>query len=462
SRYREAEEALNKAHEIHSRIGNDLGTANALQGLGSIYRAQSRYREAEDALKKAHGIHSRIGNDLGTANALDGLGSIYRGQSRYREAEEALKKAHEIHSRIGSDLGTANALDGLGSIYRAQSRYREAGEALNKAHEIHSRIGNHMGTANALLGLGELHRTQSRSQEAEQCLTKAQHIYSLIGDDLGTGNTFRMLGLLLSERGQHDKAQSLFCQALSAYDREGSSFDRAQTLLLLAQTHLIKRNSLEAEESLNEALIIGIQLGDDRLQAPCLALLSQIFSSGLKYSVALAATLHARVGCRQTGDDDILRGAVLHDHAKAFLVQSKYGQAKDAYSLSRALFFRAGDARGEASALRSLGTLSTLQGQFELAANRFAQARSTSIAISDYDGELMALGCLMGACLLQSNIAGLKSYCREALKIYDRTQWSGSKVPSARPRKRFHDHLDASDRPLKKSRPSEYSYDKIS
>ncbi|KAG8903403.1 hypothetical protein FRC01_009208, partial [Tulasnella sp. 417] len=324
-------------------------------------------------------------------------------------------------------MGTANALQGLGEIYRAQSRNREAEEALKKALEIHSRIGNDMGTANALQGLGDLHRTQSRSQEAEKCLTKAQHIYSLIGDDLGTGNTLRSLGLLLSERGQHDKAQSLFCEALSAYDREGSSFSRAQTLLYLAATYLTKGNFVEAEGSLNEALIISIQLGDDRLQARPLALLSRIFSSGSQYSVTFAAPLHTRAARRQTGDDDILRGAALHDHGKAFLIQSKYGQAQaDAYSLSRALFSRAGDARGEASALRSLGTLYTLQGQFELAANRFAQARSTSVAISDYDGELMALGCLMGACLLQNKFAGLRSYCVEALKIYDRTQYLGS------------------------------------
>ncbi|KAG8901432.1 hypothetical protein FRC01_009847, partial [Tulasnella sp. 417] len=389
---------------------------------------------AEEALEKAHEIHSRISNHLGTASALQGLGEIYRAQSRDREAEEALKKALDIHSRIGSDLGTANALQLLGEIYCARSRNREAEEALEKAHEICSRIGNDLGTANALLCLAELHRTQSRSQEAEEYLTKAQHIYSLIGDDLGTGNTLRILGMLLSQRGQHDKAQSLFYQALSAYDRQGSSFGRAQTLPRLAVTYLTEGNFVEAEESLNEALIIGIQLDDDRLQAPCLALLSRIFSSGSKYSVTLAAPLHARVACRQTGDDDILRGAVLHDHGKAFLVDSEYGQAEDAYSLSRVLFSRAGDARGEASALRSLGTLYTVQGQFELAVNRFAQARSTSIAISDYDG--------------------LKSYCVEALKIYDRTQWSGSKVPSARPRKRLHDHLDASDRPLKKSRSS--------
>ncbi|KIO26994.1 hypothetical protein M407DRAFT_23687 [Tulasnella calospora MUT 4182] len=191
-----------EAHEIHSPIGNDIGVANAVDGLGHIYRAQLKNQEAEKAFRQAHEIHSRIGNDLGAANAgaheihsrignftgvanaVDGLGHIYRAQLKNQEAElRALREAHEIHSRIGNDIGVANAVDGLGHIYRAQSKNQEAEKAFREAHEIHSRIGSDLGAANALLGLGQIYRAQSKNQEAEKAFREAHEIHYGIGSE---------------------------------------------------------------------------------------------------------------------------------------------------------------------------------------------------------------------------------------------------------------------------------------
>ncbi|KIO27170.1 hypothetical protein M407DRAFT_23587 [Tulasnella calospora MUT 4182] len=88
--------------------------------------------------------------------------------------------------------------------------------------------------------------------------------------------------------------------------------------------------------------------------------------------------------------------------------------------------------RANTAKLRSLihlpGPYSLARGRLELATKRFAQARSTSAGISDRDGEVMALGCLMGACFQQGKLAGLRASCVDALRIYGRTQWSTTKV----------------------------------
>ncbi|KIO32086.1 glycoside hydrolase family 5 protein [Tulasnella calospora MUT 4182] len=427
----EAEKALREAHEIHSRIGDDLGAANALHGLGEIYRAQSRNQEAEKALREAHEIHSRIGNDLGAANALDGLGDIYRARSRYQEAENAYSQAHEIHSRIGNDLGAANALHGLGEIYRAQSKNQEAEKALREAHKIHSRIGHDLGAANALLGLGEIYRAQSKNQEAEKALREAHDIHCRIGNDLGAASALDGLGMLFIHQHLLDEAQSSFCQALLAHRRAGPPFSLAQTLLYLGELYRHRGNYLQAEGSLTEALTIGVQLNNNWLQGRALSALARISSSQSKYSATMAAPLQPGAAASERIGDDIRRGMALHNMGKTFLIQSEYGQAEESYSLARAVFLRADDGRGEASALRSLGTLYAVQGRLELAAKRFAQARSTSAGIYDHDGEVMALGGLMGACLQQGNLAGLRAYCVDALRIYGQTQWSITKVYTA-------------------------------
>lgn len=129
--------------------------------------------------------------------------------------------------------------------------------------------------------------------------------------------------------------------------------------------------------------------------------------------------------------DDYRHAAVLHELGKKFLIKSKYGEADESYRLACALFSRAGDGRGAASALRSLGTLYNVQERLELATECFAQARRISAGISDQEGELRALGCLMGACLQQPRLAGLRSYCVDALKLYARIQWYNDKVCAA-------------------------------
>ncbi|KAG8926537.1 hypothetical protein FRC01_008718 [Tulasnella sp. 417] len=241
----------------------------------------------------------------------------------------------------------------------------------------------------------------------------------------------RALGMVLRDGRQDEQAQSLFSQALSAYNRAGSCVKQAGALLYLATTYVTGHKHLQAEESLNQALTILIQLNDDRLQEPALELLAWIFRDQCSYSATLAAPLQTGAAVYEGMGDRILRAAALHNLGKTFLLQKKYGQAEDSYSSALAIFSSAGDARGEASALRSLGTLYTLQRRLDLAKERFTQARSTSVSISDHEGELMALGCLMGACLLQSKRAGLRSYCVEALKIHHRAHRSTSRVSPA-------------------------------
>lgn len=48
------------------------------------------------------------------ANALGGLGNVYRAQSRYEVAMKALTEAHEIHGHLNNELGVGSALVDLG------------------------------------------------------------------------------------------------------------------------------------------------------------------------------------------------------------------------------------------------------------------------------------------------------------------------------------------------------------
>jgi len=78
----EAEGPLNRALAIYRQIGDRLGEANALAGLGDAALAQARYGEAEGFYQQALPMYRQIGGRLGEANALAHLGDAALARAR--------------------------------------------------------------------------------------------------------------------------------------------------------------------------------------------------------------------------------------------------------------------------------------------------------------------------------------------------------------------------------------------
>ncbi|KIO20492.1 hypothetical protein M407DRAFT_29854 [Tulasnella calospora MUT 4182] len=88
-----------QAQEIYARIGNEQGLANAILGLGTVYRVQHKYAEAEELYTRAQEIYNRVGNGLGRANTLHGLGQVNREQGRRMEAASFYAQARDLYSQ---------------------------------------------------------------------------------------------------------------------------------------------------------------------------------------------------------------------------------------------------------------------------------------------------------------------------------------------------------------------------
>ncbi|KAG8949693.1 hypothetical protein FRC00_008045, partial [Tulasnella sp. 408] len=147
-----------QAHDIYSRIGHENGQANALYGLGEVYRDQSKYDQAAFIYSEAQKIYTRIGNGKGKADASYGLGAVYHQQSKYEQAVSIYSEAQRLYARIGNDKCRADALYGLAAGYHHQSKDDQAGWSYNEAEELYARVGHGVGQANALYRLGELYR----------------------------------------------------------------------------------------------------------------------------------------------------------------------------------------------------------------------------------------------------------------------------------------------------------------
>ncbi|KAG8962070.1 hypothetical protein FRC00_010427 [Tulasnella sp. 408] len=85
--------------------GRKVRSADLLLELGRMYSLQNDTMLAEARYQMAIDVAVLTKDDTTMANALIGLGEVYKAQSKYSEAENAFVEARAILSRINNDTG---------------------------------------------------------------------------------------------------------------------------------------------------------------------------------------------------------------------------------------------------------------------------------------------------------------------------------------------------------------------
>ncbi|KAG8904304.1 hypothetical protein FRC01_008791, partial [Tulasnella sp. 417] len=172
-----------------------------------------------------------------------------------------------------------------------------------------------------------------------------------------------------------------FRKAIVMYKFAGLDQRQARTLAAISRLQHDQGNYVEAENSLLEAITIGINPAPNELPADASAVLELLsLSDG---------------GEEVEGEAARIRADMLGRLGYLCLKQAKYVDAEEFYQLSQAMYTSLGDGTSEARELRHLGRLYGIQERHEEATEHFAQARVASAGIGDYDGEVKALDGLM-------------------------------------------------------------------
>jgi tetratricopeptide (TPR) repeat protein len=145
-RLQAALESHRAALEVHTRVGNPVGRANAHANIGDVLLAQGKLGEALLSHREAFRLYTRLENLIGRANALNRIGSVYIRLQEPEEALGALQEALSLNRRIGNPLGQASDLAGISSAYLAQGKPREALEALRQSQALYRQLGLAVGS----------------------------------------------------------------------------------------------------------------------------------------------------------------------------------------------------------------------------------------------------------------------------------------------------------------------------
>ncbi|MFE4974812.1 tetratricopeptide repeat protein [Kitasatospora sp. NPDC056651] len=175
---------LERAVRLSEQDSSDnglLSLARSLHTLALTRRKQGLEAEAERNHGSALQLYRRLGNDAGTAAALNGLGTIHHDRGELPQAIELCTEAMELVSRTVDRSGTADVLRTL-AVIRATLGEREAALPLfERAIGIYRELGSWTDEDRALCLQTDSLVAMGRTAEAMAAMERVLALRELMG-----------------------------------------------------------------------------------------------------------------------------------------------------------------------------------------------------------------------------------------------------------------------------------------
>ena len=187
-----AEQALALFHDL----GDRLGLADALNGLGVVHRLAGHYPAAATCYQQALDLFRDLGNQHGQSDALCNLSHLYCLTGNYLAARAYAEQVLELAREAGRRRDQAFALSYLGLVQRLTGDYEAATASQQQSLELGCDLRDPGIQAWALCELGLLQRLEGDYPGAAISQQRALDLFCDLGDRWGQGHALNALGLI--------------------------------------------------------------------------------------------------------------------------------------------------------------------------------------------------------------------------------------------------------------------------
>ncbi|MBK6405262.1 MAG: sigma 54-interacting transcriptional regulator [Holophagales bacterium] len=222
--YGAARSGLERAFEIHRRLGSPLGQAQTAVGLGACDEVLGRWDEAEasyrlalDLLGDAHG-HAGI-------DARAALGNLLRKRGDLDRAERSLFDTLDAARGTGEAPLVASVLLSLALLERDRERLDEARRHLDQVVQTLSEGGATDGLGRALADSAELAFRMGEIERCERETAEAGHLARGLGDRHTLARIQSLQARLSHHARQTGEADRLFEDAVRGLSDIGAVYD---------------------------------------------------------------------------------------------------------------------------------------------------------------------------------------------------------------------------------------------
>ena len=369
-------------------------------------RKAASLREAVTVYEQAIPLLKEQGLRKEEADALNGIGYIYRRLSEFEKAIPYLEKSSTINKEIGNTNGEITALLNMGQALRYLGRIEEAVSRINQGLALSRESGNKEKEAAALNGLGIIRFNTGEIRKALDHLGAAAAIFEETGKELPQATLLNNIGIINRLYGYRDNAIESYQKALKIFRAKKHKAGEADILLNLAAIYSDEFRISQALDQFEVALSIFRESGDRQRQAVVLNNIGVLYNRLGDYPKSLdyygqSAELAEKIGNKRQLSTALQNLGIVHgnlgDSDKAIV------RLESALGISRELK----DAQKEGRVLSSIGVIHGKNGNRELAKSFFEQALEIHRRIGDRiaeAGTLFELGQLLHA-MNQSDMA---------------------------------------------------------
>lgn len=260
---------LFRDQETHLTEAQRRVLAEALNGLGFVYREQGNFDQARNSHLQALKLSEQSDDRQREAEALNYLGVLARYQRQFATSHRYLQQALAIWQAIGDRTGEGTSLTNLADVTREMGDYSQAQAYCVTALAIIQATGHRWQEINVWILLGVLYQELGELTTAQTSLHQGLEVARQIGDEAGQNYLESNLGLVLRDLGDLAGAEALFNHRLKLYETEQNEYEMSFYLSYLSTVSLqagqLHQAVAQAEQALalRQKLALHLNIVDD-------------------------------------------------------------------------------------------------------------------------------------------------------------------------------------------------------
>jgi predicted ATPase/serine/threonine protein kinase len=245
--------------EARTRATFALGTL--LATMGEMEKAIQIHTEVLSAFRE-------LGDQRGTAVALNAIGTCYYLWQRADEAEAPYAEALSIFRGLGDEQAVARTLSNVAGMALERGDVNRAASLLKEVRETSARHRDTSGEGWALNFEAQVELRRGDRAAADRLFLEALTRFQSIRDTWGTGDSLLALGHLACDMGAGDQARQRFAEAHAVFTEVGDIRGLVRVIEAFARLAAEDRDAVRALTLAGAAAALRQRLGTPLPPAP--------------------------------------------------------------------------------------------------------------------------------------------------------------------------------------------------
>jgi len=196
-----------KSFKNHELENNEIGVAEAYNGIGSAYYAIDENEKAIQYLKISLNKCEELNANGLKQKVLDGLGRAYTNLEIFDKALLHLENCLQVIEEIdGSKHVKAHALNNIGQVYYKKGEYAQAIEYFTESLKLREESNFISGQAQSLTNIGKAYLRLEKYDISHEKLTESLKLSKTSKNKINEAKTYKLLSILVEKQGDFKNA----------------------------------------------------------------------------------------------------------------------------------------------------------------------------------------------------------------------------------------------------------------